>query len=472
MGAFDRPPGDPGALRAAAGQLQRAATDLNTQTGRTKSAVALSVHEWKAPRADDFRRAGAGLQVELGLATDAVGEVAKLLTNYAAALENAQHEIASLGKQSQAAQTAAQQREATMPADSPNLDLLWQHTSMRMGGLATQAGTVLSDLKTLAGKIAGEIDHYTSSIVPGSEKLSPGEIQRKVDAAFGVTGLTSHLTSDQAWSALKAAQAAVPADAVEEDGSVDWHEAFEEFNKKYLDPYLGGPVTGAAGLVAPSEGWALYHLMQNRAFIAQDAVELRTAFSEIVGPVAYKLDSGLASWTELNEALTRYKAGADAVSVFQESRATELVDAAKAGGLPERGVIGVLGKVGGVVGVASDVAVLIDPGVENKDEATGLRVTAGVNIAATGMAFAPSLAALVGVNAVADWIPGVGQVVMVATGLILAGDYIYHHREQIAHAAEATGHALATATTATTHFVGHEVSDAGHAVSSVFHHIF
>ena len=65
--------------------------------------------------------------------------------------------------------------------------------------------------------------------------------------------------------------------------------------------------------------------------------------------------------------------------------------------------------------------------------------------------------------------PVVGQVVMVGTGLFLAGDYIYHHWDQISnfttktlpHLADDAGHAIT-----------HGLSDAGHAVSSVFHHLF
>lgn len=37
------------------------------------------------------------------------------------------------------------------------------------------------------------------------------------------------------------------------------------------------------------------------------------------------------------------------------------------------------------------------------------------------------IADLAGVNMAADWIPGVGEVVGVGTGIYLGGNYLYHH---------------------------------------------
>ena len=117
--------------------------------------------------------------------------------------------------------------------------------------------------------------------------------------------------------------------------------------------------------------------------------------------------------------------------------------------------------------MVGDALTIVDPGVANKTEGRALQVTAGANMVGTGMAFS---ATLLGANAVVDWVPVAGQVVMVATGLILAGDYVYHHWDQITHgvstAYHATTHAVSTAYHATTHALGSAASATGHALSS------
>lgn len=471
---FTPPPGDPGTLRAAAKGLMQVASDLDTQNTATKNAVATSVSDWHAPRADDFRHAGAGLQAELALATTSIERVAELLGSYAAALETTQQQVASYRSQAAAAQSAADRQSSQLKPDDPEQDRIFQHAAARQGSLMHEAGLAKAALVALAGKVAAQIDTETDAAVPGSAGLSPDELRRRVDSSLGVAGLQGAaaggtLTPDQAWAVLASAQRAVPADAVEADGEVDWKKALTEFNDKYLGP----PVSAGAAAVTPSEGWALYRLIQNQRQVDAVAQDLRTAFSEIVGPVAHDLDNGLASLTDLNNALIRFRQGADAVDLFGPAADSKgVLDAAKAGGLPDAGAIGALGKLAAVVGVAGDVFTLIDPGVQNPVEGGALRGAAGLNIVGTGMAFAPTLAGLVGINAVADWIPVAGQIIMVGTGLFLAGDWLYHHWDEVSHfvtdtvphfftstvpnalgdAASATGHAFVSGAKAVGNF--------------------
>jgi hypothetical protein len=83
----------------------------------------------------------------------------------------------------------------------------------------------------------------------------------------------------------------------------------------------------------------------------------------------------------------------------------------------------------------------------------------------------------VGINAVADWIPVAGQIIMVGTGLFLAGDYLYHHWDQVSHFVTSTvphfvtstvPHALGSAATATGHALSSGAKSVGHFVSSLF----
>jgi hypothetical protein len=117
------------------------------------------------------------------------------------------------------------------------------------------------------------------------------------------------------------------------------------------------------------------------------------------------------------------------------------------------GALDVLGKVGLGLGAVGDVLAIVDSGSPMHD-----RIVSGVNLAGIGMAalgtgVGASAAGLIGINAVADWIPVVGEVVMGATAVYLAGEWIYNHRVGIGHAAVAVGHAVAGAATATGHAV-------------------
>lgn len=462
---FARPAGEPSTLRAAADQILRAAADVDSQNARTASAAATSLGQWQAPRADTFRRAAGGLQAELMALTTATEQVASLITAYAGALEQAQGHIASLHDQSVAAERSAEEQTARLDPSDPRTDQVWQHAATRQRQLAMQAEDAAADLSSLATRVAGQIAAETDVLVPGTAGLSDAELQRRVDGAYGVPTTGDDLTDAEAWAALEVAAGAVPADAVGADGEVDWTKAVAAFN----DTVLGPPTTGVALVSTPAEGWAVWRMLANQRALAADAQAMRAAFSEIVGPVAYRTDYGAASWTELNEALLRFRNGADAVESFQAPRTAQALEGVRGGGMPGTGVIGALGRLAAVLGVAADVMTIIDPGVDNEVEGAGLRVTAGVNIVGTGMAFAPALATLVGINAVADWIPVVGQVVMVVSGLILAGDYIYHHWDGISHfVTDTVPDAVGSAADA----VGDALSDGAHAVGHFFSSLF
>lgn len=468
---FSPPPGDAGGISGAAGQLHRVNSDLNGSAGKLKSAVATAVGDWRGPRTNDFRDAGAGLQEQLASVMAGVGTVAQTLDTYAKAFAETVQDVAEYKRQADQAMTSADTQAKHLPPDSSQIDMIFQHASMRRGQLAQLAMEAKDRLRTLGAKLAATIDSETDVAVPGSAKLSPAEIRRRVDSSLGVAGLqgaaaNGTLTDAQAWAALTAAQAAVPEKAVNADGSVDWKEAVAEFNDKYVGP----PTTVAAAAVTPSEGWALYRLLQNQRQAAQEAEDLRTAFSDIVGPVAYKLDQGAASLTDLNDALTRFRNADDAFTAFgAEAQTPEVMKAAAAGGMPETGAIGAFGKVAGVLGVAGDVMTIVNPGLENQTEGNVMRGAAAANIVGTGMAFSGTLAAAAGLDLAVGWVPVAGQVVMVGTGLVLAGDYVYHHWDQISNFATHTvPDALGSAAKATGHALASGAKKVGHFFSSIF----
>lgn len=466
---FSPPPGDPGGVASAATQLHRVNHDLDGSAGKMKSAVATAVGEWHGPRTNDFRDAGAGLQAQLVSVVSGVGTVAGALDAYAKAFTQTVQDVADYKRQADQAMADADAQAKRLTPASTDLDMIYQHASMRYGQLAHLAMDAKDRLRQLGQRLAATIDSATDVAVPGSAGLSPGEIRRRVTGSLGVAGLqgaaaTGSLTDAQAWQALAAAQRAVPESAVNADGSVNWKEAVAEFNDKYFGP----PTTVGAAAVTPSEGWALYRLLQNQRQVAQDAVNLRTAFSDIVGPVAYQLDQGLAGLDDVNTALIRFRSVADADAAFgPASETANAMRSAAAGGLPETGAVGALGKLAGAAGVAGDVMTLVNPGLENQTEGNVMRGMAAANIAGTGMAFSGTLAGAVGLNMAVDWVPVGGQIVMVGTGLVLGGDYVYHHWDQISNfvtntapdaigsAASATGHGIVTGAKAVGHFFSH-----------------
>ena len=461
--AFDRPHGEPGALRAAAQRLHTVATDLGGQQTAAKSAVSTALEQWRGPRADTFRHAGAGLQVELLTTTTATSALAGILDGYATTLASAQSQVAELKRQADAAQAEALRHIATLPPDSVDFDRSMQVSGRREAQLAEQARTIKTELSTAAAKVAAAIDVQTEMAVPGGSALSPSDLGRRVTARLGVSTIVGPLTPDELWAELTSAADAVPDDAVGAEGEVDFSKAVAEFN----DKYLGLPISAFAIGTTPPAGWALYQLAANQRAVTAVQRSLAASFSEIMGPTMQAFDRGEVGWDAVNPALARYRAVADAEAALGPgAQSAEALDAARAGGLSETGLVGGLGKLFAGLGVVSDVMTIKDPGVENRAEGNSLRVTAGVNIAATGAVFGGGAAAgLIGLNAAADWIPVVGEVVMVATGLILAGDYAYHHWDQISHfvadtvpnavgdAAESVGDGLGSAANAVGDFV-------------------
>jgi hypothetical protein len=106
----------------------------------------------------------------------------------------------------------------------------------------------------------------------------------------------------------------------------------------------------------------------------------------------------------------------------------------------------------GVLGILGDATDMISP--QNK----GTLGWVDRGVAATNAGFLT--AGLVGAGLVMDAIPGVGEVAIAATGLYLAGDFLYQHWTPFRDVANDVGHATTVAAT-----------DIGHGASSAWHHV-
>jgi hypothetical protein len=123
----------------------------------------------------------------------------------------------------------------------------------------------------------------------------------------------------------------------------------------------------------------------------------------------------------------------------------------------EKSVSGIewTGRVLGGVGLAADTSDLISP----QDSGAVGWVDRGAAAVNGGFLTAD----LLGAEAVMDVIPGVGEVAITATGLYLAGDFLYHHWTPFHDVANDVGHAAVR----TADDLGHAASSAWHSITSV-----
>ena len=192
----------------------------------------------------------------------------------------------------------------------------------------------------------------------------------------------------------------------------------------------------------------LLNLLHTGPKAAESTIEslneaLREQFSSQVSSVAHDFDNGAASMDDVKDAFAKY---------FTDTKGIDedLGDAAKSLRGWEMG-----SKVLGVTAILGDAATIVDP--EDKGAMGWVdRGAAGVNMGAIGadLAFANTL----------DEVPVLGEVVMVAdvaTGVYLAGDFLYHHFKPFHDVANTVGHGVASAAKAT----AHGVSSAAHSVA-------
>lgn len=206
-------------------------------------------------------------------------------------------------------------------------------------------------------------------------------------------------------------------------------------------------------------------------------------FSEEVAPVALAYDRGEATYASLMEAarlgLNRIEA-AKAFTVVAD-RASFLRSGVAAGG-----VLDVLGKLAIPVAVATDVMTIWNPGHGSAFEQNLNKGAAYANLAGIAVWGAATIdgaamgGALLGVDAALGWVPVAGQVLLVVSGLVLAGIWAYDNVKPFHDFCNAAGsetmHVAQDAWNATTHEasnIGHSVQNAfggaAHAVTSFFH---
>jgi hypothetical protein len=162
------------------------------------------------------------------------------------------------------------------------------------------------------------------------------------------------------------------------------------------------------------------------------------------------LDQTRSAFAKTAAAIERAGTERDAMAAFEPSSVQ----------LAERAATGIewTGRVLGGLGLAADVGTLITP----QDSAAAGWVDRGAAAVNGGFLTAD----LLGAEAVMDVIPGVGEVAIAATGVYLAGDFLYHHWTPFRDVANAAGHTIVKVADATGHATVKVADDVGHAASA------
>lgn len=476
---FELPPGDPDALDAGLAKLGSIAGTLHTSGGSIKSGFAAALSTWHGTRSDDFRKASAGMQLQVMEGSTALQNTTADLRGYARLLRSNTEQIKALKHQADV-RNAQADAFAKNHAHSPDaVDLEYQHAATYVGSLEQQAEDLRGDVRRSALAVAGMVDAATDMAVPHSASLTPAEIGRRVDTTTGIAGIQAALakgtlTADQAWGALATASTEVPEDAINADGSIDGNkleddvakEEKENPAKKGLDTTLDYWTLATA---APG-GWSL-------ASLANAAREFTTAKSQL--PVdLYKLTQ-----KELDAIPKGPVQDADSLlrEIEEGPKWTPADDAAvdAAGNLSKaEEAIGGLGKfeaVGRVfdgLAVVGDVWTLADPNSETDDKVdagvnlTGLALTtdAGSGLAVDGLV----ASGLIGADAAVGWVPVVGWGLVAIT----AGYEVYKHWDTVTKYASTAYHATANFVTNTApHALSSAAHSVGHFVTSHLPHI-
>jgi uncharacterized protein YukE len=261
-----------------------------------------------------------------------------------------------------------------------------------------------------------------------------------------------------------------------------WHEAAGKLND-----ILGWPTTPPTVVTTVTSINAGVRYFQSARNLSGLSARL---FSEEVAPVALAYDRGETTYASLMEAVRLGLNRIEAAKAF-----TVVADRASflRGGVAAGGVLDVLGKLAIPVAVFTDFATFENPGHGSAFEQNLNKVAAGANLVGIGVWGAATIdgaamgGALLGVDATLGWIPVAGQVLLVVSGLVLAGIWAYDNVKPFHDFCNAAGsetvHVAQDAWNATTHEasnIGHGVQNAiggagnafggaAHAVTSFFH---
>ena len=401
-GGLTVPPGDPQSLRSAAGRLAQVGAEMDQAHRQLTGGVDRALSCWSSPAADAF----GGVSRGVATACAGIGAVheaaARALARYAEALEHAQQQarqaIASLAEAESRLERGLQTAGRALDAASASVasDAAGRRRAAQADSRRAQAD--FADARTAALRLA---------------ELTTGDLEQ---AAREATSRIDRLG-----------------------------EQLHDLTLHDVVDLLGAPNTmielQTVGLITASTAKAV------RVFGALrggDFAALERASAEGFGRVgaavsAYGEDSlqAMRAW---------YTWQGDTLPVAMK----DVGHAIDGMGKVPKGVAGVfdiIGKVGLPLAALGDVLTIADGAASGLDKGLSVANLGGIGAAALGTDTAGTMAAIIGINAAADWVPVVGEVVIGVTAAYLAGEWAYAHRQEITDAAKTVGRDISGAVT-------------------------
>jgi uncharacterized protein YukE len=395
------PPGDPAALQSWAGQLATCADAFESLVGEAAKVTTSAAEraDWTGSAADGYRQfCGSMVESARGI-PPALREICSAVRGYADTLATEQQRVRSAV--ADANETAAGGRQAALDS------------ALRVSAAA--CGQVRGDAQAAAARV----DAAKSGLAGLWDNTEPGRRLVEFVLAPFDTVAADH------WIDLLKEMAGQPSDWLKElDEQIaevaKIQKAGESARAELID--LGGRADRTSAMFdawdAFSPGW------------------LKAAagsISEIRGLSAVLTGLGLVADTSnlitpgnsgVMGVIDRIAAGSNAAAIFLQQGFA-------------RGVIKFKPATEDAPAEAAPEEAAADGGTAVSEEAASEAVTEGGEVATE----AAVDTGLITLNASLDWVPVAGEVVMIGTGVYLAGTFLYQHWTPFRDAAKAVGHA-------------------------------
>ena len=387
------PPGDPAAVRAAAADLRRSAHAVGQVIDAFSPRIRETLRDWHSPAAHAFLGSATTVQSGLHSLGDVGVGAARILSDYADALERAQdlarraeHDLASAGQAYRAAVTSA------------------------TSALSAATGAAVHAAQTAATR--AENDAYTT--LRGATWSAQSHAQQACHeasvAARTAASKLGHLASDTRSMSLK----------------------------EFLDK-MGGPgallVLGSMPALVKSSVrlWDVFAALRSGNWLRisrlnpqawADVVKIEAQLGDYAGlKASFAMQENL--WAD---AAREFKSAATAIGPIPEGKALAVFD--------------MLSKAGTALAVFGDGYTLFaDPSAKARD-----KWLAGANLAGAGLAESGALLGALGVaDGVTAAVPIVGEVMFAVTGVTVAGLWIHDHWDAVSRFADSAGSTLVSA---------------------------
>lgn len=455
------PPGDPAALAkgaatytAAHGELERDRAMLTGAAGQADGAT------WSGLGATAFVATTDELAAAYALTCSALAKGASTLRTYAAALTVAKETAHSANNAIAKANALASALFAAQSAADGA-----QRAAVETDQAATTAeAQAAANPHSPAAKVAAENARSTatqSQTAATDAWNKVNSLQAQYDAARATA------LSLAAEAKRQATEAAMRANAGFEAAAVDLMGLKPKPARGGAHGVTGGGSGAWQDLVAhlakwnDTAGWALNSWGAFGAVVTGRAEAAYAASSAKLSSASAAEDEAFWKWYSREGSWFDWAPKAQAYNSAATGAAASLKDLRESI-TPGKGLMGVVGRVGLVAGIGSDVVTEISPspsfGPDGLLGGNTDRVMAGANMVASGLALGDSFGVEAASAALA--IPGVDVVaggVLVGTAVYFGGEFVYQHWHGIEHGVESVGHGIAHGLSSAASWVGNEL---------------